>query len=553
MYLIDGILKSWDGPTRQVLSPVWIQGPAGIEPYRIGSHPLLDENSSMEALDAARNAFNNGRGFWPSISTEDRIEHFEMFLSAMKSKRKEVAKLLMWEIGKTHDDSLKEFDRTIAYIRNTIRAVRKQERAAQRIGCEQGIMGKTRRMPLGVALCMGPFNYPLYETFTVVAPALLTGNTVIFKPPRYGSLLFGPLLEILRDTFPAGVVNVIFGDGARIIPPLMSSGRIDMLAFIGTSGIADYLKKLHPGSHRLRSTLGLEAKNPAIVLPDVDLDVTIKESVMGALGFNGQRCAALKIFFVHRSIADVFLNRMAEKIARLRCGMPWEKDVSITPLSEPDKVSYLTGLIADAVHFGAEIMNNSYQVTFKNNARRAPGRRGTPANGYPDAGVPRSTSRTAPRRQQNHYINEGNLVSGVHVEGSLFCPAILYPVNERMRIYHEEQFGPIIPVVPYDDIEECLRYVIASSYGQQASVFGRDRETLTHLVDILSHHVSRVNINCKCQRTPDGFPFTGRKDSAEGVLSVSDALLAFTAPVSITARRTERDKQLFLAITKEKL
>jgi glyceraldehyde-3-phosphate dehydrogenase (NADP+) len=116
-------------------------------------------------------------------------------------------------------------------------------------------------------------------------------------------------------------------------------------------------------------------------------------------------------------------------------------------------------------------------------------------------------------------------------------------------VYHEEQFGPVIPVVPYDDVNLPLRYIIESKYGQQASIFGRDRLMMARLVDVLAHQVSRININCKCQRTPDTFPFTGRKDSAEGVLSVSDALHAFTVPVFIAARETEQDKTMLMEIT----
>jgi glyceraldehyde-3-phosphate dehydrogenase (NADP+) len=246
----------------------------------------------------------------------------------------------------------------------------------------------------------------------------------------------------------------------------------------------------------MKITLGLEAKNPAIILPDADLDLTIRESIMGALGFNGQRCAALKIFFVHTSVVDVFLERLSEGIAKLKCGMPWERKVFLTPLAEPGKTFYLKGLIDDALSHGARVINDA----------------------------------------------------GGAVDGTFFYPAVLYPVTKKMRAYHEEQFGPVIPVVPYNDIDVPVRYIIESNYGQQASIFGRDRHMIAELVDVLAHQVSRVNINCKCQRTPDTFPFTGRKDSAEGVLSVSDALQAFTVTSFVAARETAEDKEMLADI-----
>jgi len=495
-YLVKGELRKWKGPFHKVHSPVCIRSDSGLIPHVIGSYPLLTEAESMEALHAARSAFNNGAGTWPSMAMEQRITAFEDFLSAMRTERQWIAKCIMWEIGKSYSDSLKEFDRTITYIRDTMRSLKKQNRRNRKLNRQGGILGRQEKVPLGVALCMGPFNYPLYETFTALAPALLTGNTVICKPPRFGSLLFEPLQKMFCDFFPEGAVNVIFGKGQQIIPPLMKSGGIDILAFIGTSGIADHLKKFHPKPHRMKAALGLEAKNPAIVLPDADLDITIRESIMGALGFNGQRCAALKIFFVHTSIVDLFLKRFSEEIERLKRGMPWEKDVFITPLAEPGKTSYLKDLVDDALSYGAKIVNETGGAT----------------------------------------------------EGTFFYPALLYPVNSKMRVYHEEQFGPVIPVVPYDNIDLPLQSVINSNYGQQASIFGRNRGMIATLVGSLVHQVSRININCKCQRTPDSFPFTGRKDSAEGVLSIAEALNAFTAETLVVVREAKEDKTILAEI-----
>jgi glyceraldehyde-3-phosphate dehydrogenase (NADP+) len=144
---------------------------------------------------------------------------------------------------------------------------------------------------------MGPFNYPLNETFTILIPALIMVNPVVLKPPKLGVLLFHPLLEVFRDCFPPGVINTIYGHGREIATPLMRTGKIDVLAFIGTSKPADELKKAHPKPHRLRSVLGLEAKNPAIILPGADLDLAAVECFLGSLSFNGQRCSAIKIIF----------------------------------------------------------------------------------------------------------------------------------------------------------------------------------------------------------------------------------------------------------------
>lgn len=498
-YLIDGELRRWGGEVREVLSPVCVQTADGPSRVPIGSFPLLSEEVGLEMLDAAARAYDHGNGSWPTLPVEGRIERVLDFAYRMKQKKQEVVKILMWEIGKSYQDSGREFDRTLQYIQDTVDALKNLDRASSRFAIEQGIIGQIRRAPLGVALCMGPFNYPLNETFTILIPALIMGNTVVFKPPKYGALLFQPLLEAFRDAFPPGVVNTACGEGRTIVGPLMASGRVDVLAFIGTSRVADTLKKQHPNPHRLRSVLGLDAKNPAIILPDADIDLAVEECILGTLSFNGQRCTALKILFVHRSIAHLFLVKLSQAIGSLKVGMPWEAGVAITPLPEQGKVDYLAELVADAERLGAEVVNPS----------------------------------------------------GGASSGTFFYPAALYPVGPEMRLYHEEQFGPVIPVVPFDDIAEPMRYVTESNYGQQVSLFGNDTDTLASLIDPLVNQVCRVNINSQCQRGPDTFPFTGRKDSAEGTLSVSDALRVFSIRTLVAAKDNDANKAIITSIVRE--
>ena len=121
---------------------------------------------------------------------------------------------------------------------------------------------------------------------------------------------------------------------------------------------------------------------------------------------------------------------------------------------------------------------------------------------------------------------------------------MVYPVAEGMKLYREEQFGPLIPVMAYDEVEEALDYVITSEHGQQVSVFGTDPAQIGALVDPLVNQVCRVNLNCQCQRGPDVFPFAGRKDSAEGTLSVTDALRSFSIRSMIAAKQTDESKRL---------
>jgi glyceraldehyde-3-phosphate dehydrogenase (NADP+) len=498
-YLINGGIRIWGGPCQDVYSPVWVNfDETSPKPYLIGSYPLLSENEALRALDAAMTAYDHGRGEWPTLSVAERIHHMERFVFRMLERKDRIVQLLMWEVGKSLKDSIKEFDRTILYINNTIDALKDLDRVSSRFVIEEGIIGQIRRAPMGVVLCMGPFNYPLNETFTTLIPALIMGNTVILKPPKHGALLYAPLLDVFCEEFPKGVVNIIYGEGRSVIPPLMRSGNIHVLALIGNSATANALKKLHPKPNRLRCVLGLEAKNPAIILKDADLDLTVQECLMGCLSFNGQRCTALKILFVASDIQEEFIRRFSEAIFKAPKGVPWLADVLITPVAEKGKTAYLQGLVEDARALGAGV------------------------------------------------VNQG----GGSVNGSFFYPAVLYPVNEKMRIYREEQFGPVIPILSFNDINEPIAYMIDSFYGQQVSIFGSDPDAIAALIDPLVNQVCRVNINSQCQRGPDTFPFAGRKDSAEGTLSVSDALRVFSIRTLVAAKQTSLNKEIITRIVR---
>lgn len=498
-YLVNGKLEPWEGDVEESFSPIYLKTEQGLIRQKIGQFPLLNQETVSSALEAAVNAYNHGRGKWPTMSVGQRIECLQDFAYRMKEKRSIVVTLLMWEIGKSYKDSCKEFDRTVDYIEDTIDALKNLDRVSSRFEISQGVIGQIRRAPLGVVLSMGPANYPLNETFTTLIPALIMGNTVIVKAPRPGVLLNYPLLEAFKEAFPPGVVNTIYGKGRVISPPLMESGKIDALAFIGSSRAANNLKKQHPKSHRLRSILGLEAKNPGIVLPHADLDLTVKECILGTLSYNGQRCTAIKIIFVHRAVIDKFLEKFTAAVNHLKFGMPWEENVFLTPIAEPGKPNYLQELVEDAKNHGADV------------------------------------------------INEG----GGMINETFFYPAILYPVNEKMKIYSVEQFGPVVPIVPFDNIETPINYLVKSDYGQQVSIFGQNTEAIAQLIDPLVNQVCRVNINSQCQRGPDTFPFTGRKDSAEGTLSVHDALRAFSIRTLVAAKELDLNKRLITEIVRE--
>jgi len=489
-YLINGKINQWDGKQASVFSTL-LCDVSEKEPQLIGKTPEMSGDFALKALEAAHNAFNYGQGEWPTMKVYERINCMENFVEKMLSKREEIVKLLMWEIGKNLNDSRKEFDRTVEYINDTIEEYKVIDRKGATFQNKSGVRALIRRGPLGVVLCLGPYNYPLNETFALLIPAIIMGNTTIFKPAKHGVLLIAPLLEAFQESFPPGVVNIVFGRGREIATPIMKTGKIDVLALIGHSSSAISLQDLHPQKSRLRLVLGLEAKNPGIILKDADIDLTIKECISGTLSFNGQRCTALKILYVHEDIKDEFLNKFSKAVDELKLGLPWDNTL-LTPLPEPSKPKYITDLIDDAINKGAKIIN----------------KRGG-------------------KKQKNFVF-----------------PAVLYPVNKEMNVYKEEQFGPVIPIISFNNISTPIKDMSESNYGQQVSIFGKDVDTLGPIIDSMVNLVCRVNLNSACQRGPDIYPFTGRKDSAVATLSVHDALRSFSIRTFVASKDNELNKNI---------
>ena len=181
----------------------------------------------------------------------------------------------------------------------------------------------------------------------------------------------------------------------------------------------------HPKPNRLRQILGLEAKNPAIVFDDANIDQAVKECVNGALSYNGQRCTALKLLFVHKSVSEEFRTKFTAAVDALVLDHP-ETDCPLTPLPERNKVEQMEAYVDDAVSKGARVINN--------NAGR--------------------------------------------VSDTAFFPAVLFPVTKKMDIFHEEQFGPVVPIVEYEDLEEVMASIAMSDMASSVACSAAMRRLL---------------------------------------------------------------------------
>lgn len=201
------------------------------------------------------------------------------------------------------------------------------------------------------------------------------------------------------------------------------------------------------------------------------------------------------------AVADSLKVKLLSCIEGLKVGLPWEAGVKITPLPEPAKPAYLEGLLADAVEKGANIIN---------------------------AGT-----------------------GGGNQAGALCTPAVVFPVSPSMRIFTEEQFGPIVPMATFTDVVAVHKAARDSWNGQQAAIFTKDPQAAAPLVDMLSSIVGRINLNSQCSRGPDVFPFSGRRSSAMGTMSVTEALRAFSVEVIVAFPENSVNKTLAHGIQRQ--
>jgi len=481
--LIGGEVKPWTGPCTEVFSPIYC-----METQKricIGRQATLSPKEAVQAVEAAAKAWGRGRGEWPRKTLEQRVEAVEQLVEKLKERRSEIIAVLQWEICKNDADAAKEFDRTMDFIGALIAAARGFD--ATGLVCHEGVHALLKRSPIGVMMNLGPSNYPFNETYATLIPAILMGDSVVMKVPNTGGLAHFLTMDAYAECFPPGVVNFVSGRGRDTMPPCMETGLVDVFAFIGSSKAADALVKAHPQPHRLKNLLSLDAKNLAIVMPDADLDLAVKECLAGSTSYNGQRCTAIKLIMVHKTIAEKFNDKFCAAISKLAAGVPFGKN-NITPLAS-SSTEYMKALTEDATSKGAKV------------------------------------------------LNEG----GGLMDRSLFFPAVVYPVTEEMELWQAEQFGPVIPIAAYESIEQPIAWLEKMHFGQQSAIFTSQDATqpapeLAELLDVCALSTCRVNLNAQCQRGPDVFPFAGRRSSAMGTISVEEVLRAVSVETMVASK-----------------
>jgi acyl-CoA reductase-like NAD-dependent aldehyde dehydrogenase len=428
------------------------------------SAPDCSREQLDHAVVAARKAFPT----WSATPFAERQKHVAGIAAVLRRNVEELKQVLTREHGKPHDAAISdimggarwceataEFELPIKVIEDT------DERR-----------GEARRVPLGVVGAIAPWNYPVALSMFKVAPALLAGNTVVLKPSPFTPLTTLRIGQLLQDALPPGVLNVISG-GDDLGPWMTTHPGIDKIAFTGSTETGRKVMA-NAAATLKRVTLELGGNDPAIVLPDVDVEAVAKKLFWAAFINTGQICMAAKRIYVHRDIYEPMKAALIAYAKTVKMGDGAEKGTQLGPIQNRPQYDRVLNLIADCKAKGYKFLTGGEEPT---------------APGY-------------------------------------FVPiTILDNPPEDSRIVQEEQFGPIMPLLRFDDVDDVVRRANATEYGLCASVWSADLEKALQIGSRLE--AGTIWVNEAQYLTPMG-PFGGHKQSGLGVQGSLEGLLEYT-------------------------
>lgn len=435
--------------------------PATGQPFAVA--PRADLALLDRAVSAARAAFPG----WAALPVEDRADRIEQLAAGLEARAAEFARLLTSEQGKPFEQAMGE----VIGCTFILRAFRDHRVEPKVLRDTDGNRVVEHRRPLGVVAAITPWNFPLILLMNKLGPALIAGNTMVVKPAPttpLTTLLFG---ELCAGILPAGVVNILV-DGNDLGAHLTTHPGIDKIAFTGSTETGKKIMASAAGTVK-RITLELGGNDAAIVLDDVPPELAARKVFDGAMVNAGQVCVAVKRAYVPSSIYDTF----CEEIAALARGAIVDDGLAqgtmIGPVQNRMQFEKVSELLADAARTGKVI-----------------------AGGAP-----------------------------LDRDGYFIAPTIVRDLPEDARLVQEEQFGPVLPVLRYDDIDDVVARANASEYGLGGTVWGMDVDRATAVAERIQTGTVWVNHHLAIE--PD-IPFRGAKQSGLGGELGAEALHEYT-------------------------
>jgi acyl-CoA reductase-like NAD-dependent aldehyde dehydrogenase len=425
------------------------------------------------AIAAAKRAFQT----WRCVGIEDRRALVAHMASRIEPHVQDLARLLTQEQGKPLAAAVREFDSTLRFMKG-LATLELPETVNEDTPVRRSV---TRRVPVGVVAALSPWNYPVLLSWWKVVPALLAGNTVVLKPSPLTPLTVLRIAELMADLFPPGVLNVVSG-GDALGPKLTVHPDVNKISFTGSTPTGRRI--MQGASATLKHlTLELGGNDAAIVLPDVDLDQAVPQIFWSAFTNSGQVCIATKRPYIQAQCYDAFVERFVAYARSVKVGPGLAPDTLMGPLQNRRQYEQVKALIA----------------------------------------------RT--KAQGHKLLFEGEIPSGP----GYFLPVTLFdnPPDDA-ELVAEEPFGPVLPLLRYDTVDEAIARANDSPYGLAGSVWSRNEDAALDIASRLE--TGNVFINEPAYLSPFA-AFGGHKQSGIGIENGLDGLLSFTNPQTVMWRR----------------
>jgi len=424
----------------------------------IGELEFSTPDQIKNTVSEARKAYED----WKKIAVEERCAYVSKLKEKLIENREELAKLITLEMGKPLAQSLSEIDSELEFISYYA------DNGSKFLGPETILESnnehyKVTHEPYGVCVCICPWNFPLSMVTSGVLPAIIAGNTVIVKPSEYTSLSQKMVVDLINETgLPKGVVNLIIGDSS--VGKTLLDSDIDLVWFTGSTRAGlDIYKKC--GDKFIKALLEMGGSSPAIVLDNANIDNAVENLYWARFLNCGQVCTAVKRLFVQNGIYEKFVDKFIERVKTAKLGNPVDNN-DIGPLVNSRQLQVLEEQVKDAIDKGSEVLIGG-------------------------------------KRPASEVLKKGNY----------FEPTILSNVTMDMKIMKEETFGPVLPTVKFESVEEAIIMVNNTEYGLSAEIYTSDLERGEDIAKKIES--GTVAINTDNFFKPE-CPFGGYKKSGMG-------------------------------------
>ncbi|MEO0102175.1 MAG: aldehyde dehydrogenase family protein [candidate division WOR-3 bacterium] len=437
------------------------RNPANYEEV-IGIFPSSGKEDVELAVQAAKKAYEH----WRKVPAPKRGEILRQAGEIMLKKKEEVAQIMTREMGKV----LKETRGDVQEGIDTAFYAAGEGRRLFSFTTPSELPNKTcfvYRQPIGVWGIITPWNFPLAIPSWKIFPALLCGNTVVFKPATDTPATAFLFVEILLEAgIPEGVVNLVFGRGGEVGEALLSHPDVAGISFTGSSAVGKRIAEVC-GRTLKRCSLELGGKNGQIVLADADLNLALEGVLWGAFGTTGQRCTATSRLILEEKIHDQFIEMLVERTKKLKLGNGLKEDTDVGPLINETQRNQVHNYVEIGKKEGAKLLLGGKPYT------------------------------------------EGECAKGYFYE-----PTIFIDVKPEMRIAQEEIFGPVLSVIKVRDLAEAISVLNSTRYGLSSSIYTRDVNKAFKAISEIEAGITYVNaptIGAECH-----LPFGGVKDTGNG-------------------------------------